>query len=284
MLLRKIRNAFHKHNHMTHLYTFAAQLKTSPMQIKTRFIGIIPARFASTRFPGKPLVSISGKTMIQRVYEQALQAGLHAVYVATDNEEIYTHVHAFGGNCLMTSEQHQTGTDRCCESASQLNLNPDDVVINIQGDEPFIQPRQISALCACFNDNHTQIATLIKQINSITDLESNSIPKVTINKLDEALYFSRSIIPYPAKKTAEELIASGIYFKHIGIYAYRVKILKEISALTPSLLEQTESLEQLRWLENGYKIKTAITDAETIAIDKPEDVEKALLFLNQHKI
>ncbi len=246
-----------------------------------QLIGIIPARFASTRFPGKPLVDIKGKSMIQRVYEQVLQAGLNAVYVATDDEKIFNHVKVFGGDCLMTSIAHQSGTDRCNECAAQLNLMNDDVVINIQGDEPFIQAEQISNLSQCFDDANTHIATLIKQISTLSDLESNTIPKVVINKDKEAIYFSRSVIPYPAKKTMMELIESGIYFKHIGIYAYRVKTLKEISALTPSMLEQTESLEQLRWIENGYKIKTAITTAETIAIDTPEDLKKAILYLEQ---
>lgn len=247
----------------------------------TQFIGIIPARFASSRFPGKPLVDIKGKSMIQRVYEQVQKAGLNATYVATDNEQIYNHVLSFGGKCLMTSTLHQSGTDRCNECAALLNLSPNDVVINIQGDEPFIQADQITKLSACFTDEKTDIATLIKQISNKADLESNTIPKVVLNNNKEAIYFSRSMIPYPAKKTIEELIGSGNYFKHIGIYAYRVKILNEISALAPSFLEQTESLEQLRWLENGFKIKTAETSYETIAIDTPEDLLKALRYLDQ---
>jgi 3-deoxy-manno-octulosonate cytidylyltransferase (CMP-KDO synthetase) len=245
----------------------------------SQFIGIIPARYASTRFPGKPLVDIKGKSMIQRVYEQVQKAGLNAVYVATDSEQIYHHVLSFGGKCLMTSELHQSGTDRCNECAIMLNLKDNDVLINIQGDEPFIQPDQIINLSNCFVHQHTQIATLIKQISTINDLESNTIPKVVLNRNNDAIYFSRSIIPYPAKKSSDELLAAGVYFKHIGIYAYRVQTLKEISALTPSMLEQTESLEQLRWIENGYTIKTAITTAETIAIDTPEDLEKAMHYL-----
>jgi 3-deoxy-manno-octulosonate cytidylyltransferase (CMP-KDO synthetase) len=248
-----------------------------------QLIGIIPARFASTRFPGKPLVDIEGKSMIQRVYEQVQKAGLNAVYVATDDEKIDAHVKSFGGNCLMTSAAHQSGTDRCNECASLLNLLPNDVLINIQGDEPFIQAEQITNLTQCFDNENTHIATLIKQISTVQDLESNTIPKVIINKDKEAIYFSRSVIPYPAKSTMMELIGSGIYFKHIGIYAYRVKTLKEISALAPSMLEQTESLEQLRWIENGYTIKTANTTAETIAIDTPEDLKKALLYLKKIK-
>lgn len=250
----------------------------------SQFIGIIPARYASTRFPGKPLVDINGKSMIQRVYEQVLKAGLDAVYVATDHNEIHDHVLSFGGKCLMTAELHQSGTDRCNECAMQLQLLPNDVVVNIQGDEPFIQAEQITGLCKCFEDDNTHIATLIKQITNKDDLASNTIPKVVLNKNKEAILFSRSIIPYPAKKSLEELIAAGLYFKHIGIYAYQVGTLKEIASLPASLLELTESLEQLRWIENGYKIKTAITTAETIAIDTPDDLKKALLYLEKNQI
>jgi 3-deoxy-manno-octulosonate cytidylyltransferase (CMP-KDO synthetase) len=245
------------------------------------FIGIIPARFASTRFPGKPLVAIDGKSMIQRVYEQVLKAKLNDVYVATDHEQIYQHVLGFGGKCIMTSDQHQSGTDRCNECITLLNLDKDDVVINIQGDEPFIQPEQIIRLSNCFANVSTNIATLIKQITNKEDLESNTIPKVIVNKNNEAIYFSRSIIPYPAKKTIQELINAKLYFKHIGIYAYRVGTLKEIALLAPSSLELAESLEQLRWIEYGYKIKTAITDAETIAIDTPFDLDKAISYLKK---
>jgi 3-deoxy-manno-octulosonate cytidylyltransferase (CMP-KDO synthetase) len=248
-----------------------------------QFIGIIPARYASTRFPGKPLIDIKGKSMIQRVYEQVLKAGLNKVYVATDSEQIYHHVNSFGGNCLMTAETHQSGTDRCNECAIQLNLLNDDVVINIQGDEPFIQAEQITSLSACFDDVNTHIATLIKQITNKDDLESNSIPKVVLNKNNDAILFSRSVIPYPAKKSIEALINAGIYFKHIGIYAYRVETLKEIALLPASKLELTESLEQLRWIENGYKIKTAITTVETIAIDTPEDLSRAIQYLENTK-
>jgi len=247
----------------------------------SNFIGIIPARYDSTRFPGKPLVDIKGKSMIQRVYEQAMKAGLKAVYVATDNQKIYNHVLLFGGNCLMTSNLHPSGTDRCMECAEQLKLDDSDIIINIQGDEPFIQPEQIVRLCNCFEEAETNIATLIKQINNPQDLVNNTIPKVVVNKHQNAIYFSRSVIPFGAKKTNEELLAAGVYFKHIGIYAYRVRVLKEISALAPTLLEQTESLEQLRWIENGYKIKTAITTEETIAIDTPYDLEKAIFLLTQ---
>jgi len=246
----------------------------------SNFIGIIPARFASSRFPGKPLAEIQGKSMIQRVYEQASKAGLNAVYVATDNMQIYEHVIAFGGQCIITSAAHESGTDRCNECAALLKLEDNDILINIQGDEPFIQPAQITLLCSCFDKEGTAIATLVKQINNKEELESNSIPKVVINKNNEAIYFSRSVIPFPAKNTVEALLKSKIYFKHIGIYAYRVKVLKVIASLAPSQLELTESLEQLRWIENGYSIKTALSQHETIAIDTPQDLEKALVYLS----
>ena len=246
----------------------------------SQFIGIIPARYGSTRFPGKPLIDIKGKTMIQRVYEQASKASLNAVYVATDHQKIYEHVSSFGGNCLLTNENHLSGTDRCNECLNQLNLSHDSVLVNIQGDEPFIQPSQINLLCKLFEDSHTQIATLIKRINSYEELEKKTVPKVVINKNMEAIYFSRNIIPFPAKKTMANLLADGNYFKHIGIYAYRAKTLQKIASLPPSVLEQIESLEQLRWIENDFKIKTAISTEETIAIDTPDDLEFALNYMN----
>jgi 3-deoxy-manno-octulosonate cytidylyltransferase (CMP-KDO synthetase) len=248
----------------------------------TKFTAVIPARYASTRFPGKPLIDIAGKTMIQRVYEQVLKAGIDAVYVATDHQAIAEHVNHFGGRFLMTSETHQSGTDRCNECASLLKLDDNDVMINIQGDEPFIKPSQISLLCGLFEETATEIGTLIKKVATTNELQQPTIPKVVLNKHGEAIFFSRSVIPYPAKKSVEELLASGIYYKHIGIYAYRINILKQIAALPPSLLEQTESLEQLRWIENGYAIKSALTNEETIAIDTPDDLTKALHFLHQN--
>jgi 3-deoxy-manno-octulosonate cytidylyltransferase (CMP-KDO synthetase) len=249
-----------------------------------KFIGIIPARFASTRFPGKPLIDIKGKSMIQRVFEQASQAGLDAVYVATDHQKIYDRVIDFGGQCLLTAENHQSGTDRCNECAIQLKLDDNSVLINIQGDEPFIQPTQINLLCNLFNDSTTSIATLIKKIDTLEELEKNTIPKVVVNTNGFAIYFSRNIIPFPAKKTVEALLHEGIYYKHIGIYAYRVGTLKKIATLKPSFLEQTESLEQLRWIENAYPIKTAITMEETIAIDTRADLEKALIYIEQNNL
>lgn len=249
-----------------------------------KYIGIIPARYASTRFPGKPLADIKGKSMIQRVYEQVLKAELNAVYVATDHEQIYNHVTSFGGSCLLTSDKHQSGTDRINECASILNLKDETVVINIQGDEPFIQASQIKILCELFENPQTNIATLIKIIESKEELEKNTIPKVVVNTQMQAIYFSRSIIPYPAKKSIEELISEKTFFKHIGIYAYRVSTLKKIAVLPPSMLEQAESLEQLRWIENGFNIQTAITQDETIAVDTVEDLKKAIDFLEQKKL
>jgi 3-deoxy-manno-octulosonate cytidylyltransferase (CMP-KDO synthetase) len=239
------------------------------------FAGIIPARFASTRFPGKPLVDIGGKSMIQRVYEQVSKV-LNDVYVATDDERIYNAVVAFGGKVIMTSDQHRSGTDRCYEAYTKLPAEFD-VIINIQGDEPFIQPSQIEALKMCFEDETTQIATLVKPIAvSETDslLFNPNSPKVVLDKNNCALYFSRSPIPYRRGAEEKDWASLHTYYKHIGIYAYRTQVLAEITSLEPSILEMVESLEQLRWLENGYKIKVGFTDVETVGIDTPEDLEK----------
>jgi len=240
-----------------------------------RFVGIIPARYASTRFPGKPLVEIGGKSMIQRVYEQVSEA-LTDVYVATDDQRIYDAVMAFGGKAIMTSDQHKSGTDRCYEAFSKLE-EQFDVVINIQGDEPFIQPEQIKTLQTCFDEPDTEIATLAKVFTGKDDFESlnnpNS-PKLVINKRNEAMYFSRSVIPYRRSAEPEKWISLHSYLKHVGIYAYRAAILRELTLLEQSPLEIAESLEQLRWLENGYRIKVGFTDVETVGIDTPEDLEK----------
>ncbi|MDL2264826.1 3-deoxy-manno-octulosonate cytidylyltransferase [Parabacteroides sp. OttesenSCG-928-G21] len=246
-----------------------------------KFIGIIPARYASTRFPGKPLVDMKGKPMIQRVYEQVQQV-LDTVYVATDDERIESAVHAFGGNVVMTAKHHRSGTERCLE-AYHLTGEKFDAIINIQGDEPFIQPEQIELLKACFADDSTQIATLAKPFAADDDFESvlfnpNS-PKVVINARSEAMYFSRSVIPYVRSANHTEWLKKTAFYKHIGLYAYKTQVLEEITKLTPSSLELAESLEQLRWLENGYRIKVAITHQETIGIDTPEDMEKALRLL-----
>jgi len=243
--------------------------------ITIRFVGIIPARFASTRFPGKPLVDIGGKTMIQRVYEQVSKA-LNDVYVATDDARIFDTVIAFGGKAIMTSDQHKSGTDRCYEAFSKLKERFD-VIINIQGDEPFIQPEQIKTLQACFDDTKTEIATLAKVFtpkDGFEALNNPNSPKLVINKRNEALYFSRSIIPFKRGAETNDWISLYSYLKHVGIYAYRADVLCELTQLEQSPLEIAESLEQLRWLENGYRIKVGLTDVETVGIDTPEDLEK----------
>lgn len=244
-----------------------------------KIIGLIPARFASTRFPGKPLVDINGKSMIQRVYEQACKAkSLDNVFVATDDDRIHQHVLSFGGKSIMTSTEHQSGTDRCHEAIKSIQENTD-IVINIQGDEPFIDPVQIDLLATCFDSNTTNIATLVKKVTSNEELFNTNTPKVTLNKRQEALYFSRNTIPFLRGIEQENWLQEHLFYKHIGIYGYRAETLKELTALPPSSLEESEGLEQLRWLENGYAIKTATTDIENIAIDSPEDLKKLTKFL-----
>lgn len=246
-----------------------------------RFVGIIPARFASTRFHGKPLVDIGGKTMIQRVFEQVSKV-LNDVYVATDDQRIFDAVLGFGGKAIMTSDQHKSGTDRCYEAFSKLD-EKFDVIINVQGDEPFIQPEQIKELQKCFEDHDTQIATLAKvftEKDGLDALYNPNSPKLVINKRNEALYFSRSVIPYLRGVDTEKWISNQMFLKHVGVYAYKAQVLKELTQLKQSPLEIAESLEQLRWLENGYRIKVGFTDVETVGIDTPEDLEKVkgLLF------
>ncbi|WP_295769412.1 3-deoxy-manno-octulosonate cytidylyltransferase [uncultured Mucilaginibacter sp.] len=238
-----------------------------------KILGVIPARYASTRFPGKPLVDITGKVMIQRTYEQCVKcSSLDEVIVATDDERILNHIHDFGGKAVMTSVHHQSGTDRCAEVAASY---PEyDVVINIQGDEPYIDPVQISKVAACFTNADTQIATLIKKITKAEDLHNVNSPKVIINKLAEAIYFSRSAIPHVRGSEPDEWLTHFDYFKHIGIYGFRSDVLQQVTKLPVSTLEKAESLEQLRWIENGYRIKVAETDLETQAVDTPEDLEK----------
>lgn len=250
-----------------------------------RFLGIIPARYASTRFPAKPLAILGGKTVIQRVYEQV--AGiLDDAYVATDDERIEAAVKAFGGKVVMTSVHHKSGTDRCYEAACKIG-GVYDVVVNIQGDEPFIQPSQLEAIKACFADATTQIATLVKPFtpdNGIEALANANSPKVVLNKNMNALYFSRSIIPYMRNRDMNDWLCGHTYYKHIGLYAYRKEVLAEITALPQSSLEVAESLEQLRWIENGYTIKCGITHSETIGIDTPEDLQRAEAFLKSNAL
>lgn len=238
-----------------------------------KILGVIPSRYASTRFPGKPLVQIAGRSMIRRVYEQASKSSLlHAVVVATDDQRIADEVISFGGRYVFTSDTHQSGTDRCAEVADHF---PDiDAVVNIQGDEPFIDPEQIDLVARCFEDNQVQLATLVKAITDAEDLFNPNIPKVVLNSLQEAIYFSRQTIPYVRNQPAAQWLTAFPYYKHIGIYGYSVAALQAITKLPPSSLELAENLEQLRWLENGYKIKVRITTLETLAIDTPEDLKK----------
>lgn len=251
--------------------------------MKLRFIGIIPARYASTRFPAKPLAMLGGKTVIQRVYEQ-VSSVLDNVCVATDDDRIREAVEAFGGRVVMTSPDHKSGTDRICEAYNKLYPSTDkdtstDIIINIQGDEPFIQPSQIKTVMECFNDSHTQIATLGKPFTDIEALKNPNSPKIVVDNYGYAMYFSRSMIPFIRGKEESEWIGSYPFLKHIGLYAYRSDVLKEVTKLPQSSLELAESLEQLRWLQNGYRIKVGLTDVETIGIDTPEDLEKAEAFL-----
>jgi 3-deoxy-manno-octulosonate cytidylyltransferase (CMP-KDO synthetase) len=240
-------------------------------------LGVIPARYASTRFPGKPLVIIDGKSMIQRVYEQSAKcASLEKVVVATDHDAIFNHVRLFGGNVVMTGAHHNSGTERCCEVADKLHQEGEnyDHVINIQGDEPYINPEQISQVAACFSDPGTLLATLIKKIGSPEDLTSPNVVKVVVDKNGNALLFSRAVIPFIRGMEQKEWLMAATFFRHIGIYGYETSTLKRIVGLPVSAIEQAESLEQLRWLDNGYKIKTQITEYESIAIDSPADLLK----------
>ncbi len=240
-----------------------------------KFIGIIPARYASSRFPGKPLAIIHGKPMIQHVYENAKQA-IENVWVATDDERIYNAVENFGGKVLYTSPDHKSGTDRCAEAAKKISKSHTfDVVINIQGDEPFLKPHHLEGLKQCFAPE-TQIATLVKNAVHLKEVFDPNKPKVVLDSQGTALYFSRSPIPFIRGVEKTEWLAQHKFWMHVGIYAYKAKILQEITQLQPSKLELAESLEQLRWLENGYSIKTTTTDYESFGIDTPEDLDKAL--------
>ena len=242
-----------------------------------KFIAIIPARYASTRFPGKPLAVLGGKPVIQRVYEQACDV-LEEAYVATDDERIFKAVEAFGGKAVMTSTNHKSGTDRIEEAAEKIGTDAD-VIINVQGDEPFIQRSQLETVKHLFDDPQTQIATLGKPFESIEAVENPNSPKIVTDMKGYAMYFSRSVIPYIRGKERKQWLESFPFLKHIGLYAYRRDVLNEITKLPQSPLELAESLEQLRWLQNGYRIKVGITDVETVGIDTPEDLERAEAFL-----
>ncbi len=242
-----------------------------------KFLALIPARYASSRFPGKPLTDILGKPMIQHVYERAA-AIFEDCYVATDDERIAQAVTKFGGRAVMTSDTHRSGTDRCREALDRVEKETGktfDVTVNIQGDEPFLDPEQLRQLCACFLDASTDIATLVKPFSKQENIFNPNSPKVVLSTDGYALYFSRSVIPYlRGMENPEKWQAKHRYFKHIGLYAYRSEVLRAITALPPGMLEQAESLEQLRWLENGYRVKAAVTDKENYAVDTPEDLER----------
>jgi len=240
-----------------------------------KILAIIPARYASTRFPGKPLVLIHGKPMIQHVVER-VSSIISDVFVATDDDRIKNKVIEFGAKVIMTSTEHKSGTDRCSEAAekaSQIMNTTYDIVLNIQGDEPFIEKSQIESLINLFDDE-VQIATLVKPITSFDELVNPNSPKVVINKNNEALYFSRSTIPYNRGYELNQWMNNHTYFKHIGIYAFKYDVLTKITQIEQSKLELVESLEQLRWIENGYRIKVGFTTIENIAIDTPEDLLK----------
>lgn len=252
-----------------------------------KFIAIIPARYASTRFPGKPLAELGGKPVIQRVYEQAVSV-LGEAYVATDDERIFNKVEEFGGRAVMTRTDHKSGTDRIEEAVEKISRSEnsgaryeDSVIINVQGDEPFIQRSQIETLCQLFDDPQTQIGTLGKRFDSIEAAENPNSPKIVTDVNGFALYFSRSVIPFIRGKEKSEWMQQYPFLKHLGIYAYRREVLAEITKLPQSPLEIAESLEQLRWLQNGYRIRVGETTVETVGIDTPEDLQRAEAFLTE---
>jgi 3-deoxy-manno-octulosonate cytidylyltransferase (CMP-KDO synthetase) len=244
-----------------------------------KYIAVIPARYASTRFPGKPLAVLGGKTVIQRVYEQAANV-LSEAYVATDDKRIFNAVEAFGGRAVMTRADHKSGTDRIEEAVEKIATDAD-VIINIQGDEPFIQPSQIKTLMHLFDDPETQIGTLGKPFETMDAVENPNSPKIVTDRRGFALYFSRSIIPYIRGVDQKEWLGHYPFLKHLGVYAYRREVLVEVTRLPQSPLEKAESLEQLRWLENGYRIRVGITEMETVGIDTPDDLTRAEEFLKQ---
>lgn len=243
------------------------------------YLALIPARYASSRFPGKPLADIHGKPMIRRVYERCAAVFGADCYVATDDPRIEQAVKAFGGQVIMTSASHRSGTDRCAEAldtAERLTGRRFDIVVNIQGDEPFIATEQLEQIRSCFTDPATQIATLVKPFTQTESIFNENSPKVVLSDSGDALYFSRSAIPFLRGVPQEEWQARYTYYKHIGLYAYRSDVLRAVTRLAPSPLEKAESLEQLRWLENGYRIRTAVTTLESHAIDTPEDLRRVL--------
>ena len=242
-----------------------------------KFTGIIPARYASSRFPGKPLALLGGKPVIQRVYEQ-VSAVLDDAYVATDDERIFQTVEGFGGKAVMTRTDHKSGTDRIEEAVEKLGCQAD-VIVNVQGDEPFIQRSQIESVCRCFDDPDTQIATLGKPFESVEAMKNPNSPKIVLDNRQCAMYFSRSVIPFIRGVEEGEWLLHYPFLKHLGLYAYRREVLAELTRLPQSSLEKAESLEQLRWPQNGYRIKVGLTDVETVGIDTPQDLERAEAFL-----
>ncbi len=243
-----------------------------------QFAGIIPARYASSRFPGKPLAVIGDKTMVRRVFEQASKS-LDFIFVATDDRRIHDEVISFGGNSVMTSVNHYSGTDRCAEAVDKIMAQTGkaiDIVVNIQGDEPFLIPEQIDLVKSCFNDQEVEIATLVRKISPGEDIFNPNNPKVILDHKKNAIYFSRSPLPFIRDLDKSEWSAKHVFFKHIGIYAYKISTLKKITKLPESILEKAESLEQNRWIENGYSIRAAITDLESVSIDTPEDLQRIL--------
>lgn len=242
-----------------------------------KFIGIIPTRYASTRFPGKPLALLGGKPVIQHVYEK-VAAVLEAAYVATDDERIYDAVKSFGGQVVMTRTDHKSGTDRIEEAIEKIG-GEWDVVVNVQGDEPFVAKSQLDTICHCFDDSTTQIATLGKPFESMEAVQNPNSPKIVVDNMGFAMYFSRSVIPYVRGKEESSWLTHYPFLKHLGIYAYRKDVLRQVTQLPQSSLEIAESLEQLRWLQNGFKIKVGTTDVETVGIDTPQDLERAEEFL-----
>ena len=242
-----------------------------------KFIGIIPVRYASTRFPGKPLALLGGKPVIQHVYEK-VAAVLEAAYVATDDERIYDVVKSFGGQVVMTRTDHKSGTDRIEEAIEKIG-GEWDVVVNVQGDEPFVAKSQLDTICHCFDDPTTQIATLGKPFESMEAVQNPNSPKIIVDNMGFAMYFSRSVIPYVRGKEKSSWLTHYPFLKHLGIYAYRKGVLRQVTQLPQSSLEIAESLEQLRWLQNGFKIKVGTTDVETVGIDTPQDLERAEEFL-----
>jgi len=250
--------------------------------------GIIPARYNSSRFQGKPLALIHGVSMIERVYTRAAQAAsLNRVIVATDDSRIFEHVLSFGGNVIMTSAECRNGTERCLDAIQNIKKENKifdcDVVVNIQGDEPFLHPEEIDTLVNCFSDPQVQIATLVRKISSSEDIFSNTVMKVVTDINDYALYFSRSAIPFIRDYDTADWINKYNFLKHIGIYGFRKETLENVTKLPPSALETAESLEQLRWLQNGFRIKTGVAQHDSFSIDTPDDLKKVeKLFSENH--